>query len=302
MEEAACAGIYILPRELSPGIVRCTVVRKDEASVKTDDGLTKHTTQRITALAIIILIFALVAVALAYGWPTLVMARYHNARLFRLQAAKLLSAVSDEKASETIQTLGGQTRAVKRLRAYLHMPSSVAPHKNDAIYLLGFCNDAAIPILAETLAHSEKEARCEAIIGLAKMGPRASCTVPALEVACARSDGNERVLAAMALLRITGEREKWGGVLISNLNNPREAASYEAEEFLISLGESAVPLLVAAMDTQDVPKRRPLVRILVKIGSKREESIRALKRASTDSDEYIRRAASDALKANGANN
>lgn len=68
-----------------------------------------------------------------------------------------------------IDRLGGPTHAVGRLTTYLRMPAWIAPHQDNAAYLLGFCGDAAVMPLVQALESEQVEVRRCAAIALSKV-------------------------------------------------------------------------------------------------------------------------------------
>ena len=99
---------------------------------------------------------------------------------FWMRNATLASRLvaNDEEAAAAIEQLGGQERAVSRIKLYLRAPECMAKRRLVATVLLGYCGDSALPVL-EGLLRNE--------------------------------DGSVRQAAANALRKIRGERPEKGG-------------------------------------------------------------------------------------------
>ena len=106
------------------------------------------------------------------------------------------------EAAGVLEHLGGRGRAFRRLRTYLGMPRWAAPDRRVAVYLLGYCGEEAVPLLARTLDDLEGDVRMLAALALDRIGPGAEGIAPALRKAAEDEDMYVREAAANALAGI----------------------------------------------------------------------------------------------------
>ena len=113
---------------------------------------------------------------------------------------------AQQHAAIVLEKLGGPARALARLRSYWRAPEWIAPHKDQAVHLLGRCGAKAVPILIAALSppDSNSQKQWVAAWALAEDGPAARDAIPALEsVASQNEKGSHTWQAArIALGRI----------------------------------------------------------------------------------------------------
>ena len=195
-------------------------------------------------------------------------------------------------AKERVRTLGGRARAARRLSFYLRLPEWIAPagRKCDAAVLLGYCGEAAMPALIDTLRGPDPAARLTAVISLGRIGPPAKAAVEALEKRLDEPDPNVRLTAAIALWRITGRHEKLTAEIDRSLSEANEWVCTYAAIAIGKIGpeaKAAVPGLVAILQNRlDSPPGDIVtwewvpygVRALGQIGPAAREAIPVLER------------------------
>jgi len=140
--------------------------------------------------------------------------------------------------------LGGEERAVAKVKLYLRLPGRLAPRQDLALTILIPCGRPAVPVLVAALSHRAPEVRnsaayalsqvlsqvpdatealpalvkalgdkyvgvrYHAALALARLGPGAAEAVPALQDALLDEEESVRFAAAEALKRIRGEGPK----------------------------------------------------------------------------------------------
>lgn len=119
-------------------------------------------------------------------------------------AAQALSGET-EAADRALVRLGGQDRAVGKLRLYLRLPSSLAPHKNMAVIVLGQCYSRALSALREASRSRDQAVRRIAAAEMGLLCPSNDrATVDVLEQMKQDQDEGVRTMAEAALCSIRG--------------------------------------------------------------------------------------------------
>jgi HEAT repeat protein len=98
-----------------------------------------------------------------------------------------------------IGRLGGREWALRHLRLYLAVPGWLAPHRAEAVALLGSCGPAARERLVALLSDPEAGVRAAAASGLGLLGQGAAEAQGALIRLLSDSDAKVRTEAALAL-------------------------------------------------------------------------------------------------------
>ena len=62
-----------------------------------------------------------------------------------------------DDAVAAVEELGGPRQALDRLAAYLRMPSWIARRKQSAAFVMSFCGDGAIDVMAEAMKSAEND-------------------------------------------------------------------------------------------------------------------------------------------------
>ena len=117
---------------------------------------------------------------------------------------------------------------------------------------------AAVPVLAEVLRDTERDARVQgaAIAALGKIGPAA---VPTLMKLLQDKDASVRSAAAWALNGMHGEAKAAAAALAELLRDKDESVFYAADAALRSMGPAAIPPLRKLLDDKapQVCRRAP---------------------------------------------
>ena len=225
---------------------------------------------------------------------------------------------------QKLETLGGPKQALRRLSLYLRLPERLAPHRQQAVSLLGGCGDRALPKLLELLGHPDQNVRKMAAAGLAEIKDARAvepliaalndeyCFVRywsavglghlgdarAIEPLIGRlkdADGAVRTMAAWALVRVGDHRASQP--LITALRDDHQDVLMRcyAAEALGRLGDARAvdPLIEALKDKADV-LRCYAAGALGVLGDAR--AVAPLKAMLHDQDSTIKAAARSALQ------
>lgn len=107
--------------------------------------------------------------------------------------------IDRESMRREIENLGGSRRAAERLGHYLHLPRWVAPDRQAAAFMLGYCGRAGVPRLIDALADDDPGVRRRAAEVSGHIGPDAEEAVPALVKAIKVEDWELRAHATQSL-------------------------------------------------------------------------------------------------------
>lgn len=186
----------------------------------------------------------------------------------RIHAAHSLSTIGP-KVREVLPRIHVALRdPVPQVRMYAAVALGGVPPQDD---------DDTVKPLAEALQDPEICVRIGAAKGLARMGPGARSSIPALEAALRDEDHYVAVQAALALYKIGGRIDRVLPVLIDGLKDPNSTRRKGAAQALKELGpnaEGAVPALINALaDEENVVA---VVDALGAIGPRAEKAVPAL--------------------------
>ncbi len=118
------------------------------------------------------------------------------------RAAQVFSGET-EAADRALARLGGQDRAVGKLRFYLRLPSGLAPHKNMAVVVLGHCDSRVLAALREAARSRDRAVRRIAAAEMGLLCPSNDrATVDVLEQLKQDEDEGVRTMAEAALCSI----------------------------------------------------------------------------------------------------
>jgi hypothetical protein len=110
---------------------------------------------------------------------------------------------------DAVTGLGGPEAASRKIRTYLWLPGRLAPDKDLALTILGTCEEAGVPVLAEVVAGSEEAPlRARAACYLGCKGKMAASAVPVLQAASRDRDPEVAAAAAQALKEIKAAQER----------------------------------------------------------------------------------------------
>jgi hypothetical protein len=101
-----------------------------------------------------------------------------------------------------ILRLGGPERAAAKLDFYRRLPDWLAPHRCEAVFLLGLCGDGVVPELTRALKDKNAGVRAAAASALGRIDAKAQDAVPALVAALSDSSEDVRAYAAQSLGQI----------------------------------------------------------------------------------------------------
>lgn len=194
-----------------------------------------------------------------------------------LALPRLIAALSQKsagirrEAAEALADLGPRAgSAVPALIKALHdEDADVRLAVLAALEEIGAGSKAAVSDLTRLLSDHAPEVRTGAAYALGKLGPDAKPAVPDLQRLLASKDEVEQTVAGYALVRIA------------------------PSPMLI---QTAVPLLIRALNDETSNLRVEAATLLGQIGGGRADAKSALQKASTDPDDAVRKAAVDAAK------
>jgi len=256
-------------------------------------------------------------------------------------APTLVNALSDQvpavrhAAAISLTKIGADAKyATKTMIASLN--SGDVRDRKISIYALGRIKpdaEIAVPALLSALKDKRIEIRCYAADALGQIGPEANAAIPALKAAINDPNVNVRGYAMRALgsigqdaipvlLRLLEGKDRnlrsqavaslsRGGknirlyadaatpTLIAALRHP--ATRYYAASALETIGQAAIPSLIAALKSKNPATRLKAAHILGQIGDRSDEVITALIGALGDEDLTVRRNAAYALYHIGPN-
>ncbi len=194
--------------------------------------------------------------------------------------------------TKAVQDLGGEKQAARGLALYLRLPRSLAPHRQSAIVLLGFCGPAGTGGLTRLLGDDDPSVRRAAAASLGRAGDKRAVE-PLLE-ALSDEDCSVKIEAARSLA--AGGDRRPVPALIAALRDESSVVRTEAAAALGALGDRrAVPALVRALRDRYWTVRRAAVRSLKRTGGPAvlPEITRV---AREDPDYHVRKAAAEAIK------
>lgn len=204
-----------------------------------------------------------------------------------------------------IKKLGGQERAAKRIKQYLHSPNWLTKREDNwwaSVTTLGGCGKHGVSELValleqETLDGKEDEGKVMILGSLEAIGPEARDAIPAIIRALRDSSAMVRNHAAMALSNMPeGAAPALRHAL---LNDEDDCVRGSAAGALGVIGakEGVVPDLIRALQTDDDQlNRQIIIEALGRIGPDAKEALPVLERLSNDTNPDVRKAAAEALK------
>lgn len=157
---------------------------------------------------------------------------------------------------------------------------------------------AAIPVLIESLHDKNQVARSNAILILGEIGPKAERSVPALIEMLNGDDKRLRSVVANALAQIGAKARAAIPALIANLSED-ESLRYDACKTLISIGQTAVPPLILAAESNNPKVRLEVIYALGRIKHDAKGKTELLIKALRDPDQEVRRFAATAMSSLG---
>jgi HEAT repeat protein len=175
------------------------------------------------------------------------------------------------------------------------------------ITYLGPKAKATVPALGAALVDKDADVRRELLFALAAMGPDAAPAAPAIIKSLDDSNASNQAVAAYALGKI-GPAAKAGLPRLQEELTSADPLVRVASAFALvhvapnnePLARSAVPVLVQGLASPVAAARRGAAEALGEVGkSARAAAEKALKSATTDSDETVRKAALEALEKMG---
>ena len=98
----------------------------------------------------------------------------------RLEDVLPLFSVDALAGKESIEVLGGESRAAYALSLYLNTPRFLAPDQHKAAALLGFCGKFGVGPARSALKDDRLRVRAHAAMAISRVGPDASDAVPEL--------------------------------------------------------------------------------------------------------------------------
>jgi len=156
---------------------------------------------------------------------------------------------------------------------------------------------AAVPEIVAILGDKEPLLRRAAAEALAGIGPAAEAAAPALVAALRDPEADVRMHAAQALGRIGGPGQAAARALAGVLANREEDVSVQmfAAEALGLIGPAGVPALRSGLRHGQPVVREMSARALGGMGAEAEPAVSALIQALSDEDEWVAKAAVEAL-------
>lgn len=164
----------------------------------------------------------------------------------------------------------------------------------DRLQKVGKDAKKAVALLREDLDHKEADVRAAAATLLARLGPEAKEAAPALEKALKDPDAAVRRAATGALHKLGLIDEVV--VLIESLKETDPVVRGPAAVALGKMGAPAVAGLIEVLKSEKGDPRAAAAFALGKIGPDAKAAIPALRDMQKGADEYLRLAASQALK------
>lgn len=223
-------------------------------------------------------------------------------RPIMLEALKKADEKTVVAMLDAMATLGPQI--VPRLVSALEIEAA-RPY---VCYILGQLGPAAAPAvdgLIKVLGDKNADARNEAIMALAEIGPAAKAAVPAL-TAIVKGGEKDRFAAAYALGRIGRDAIEAKPALLALLEGDEPSLALVSAWALAHIHpecptccEKAIPVLIAGLGDPEPKFRKEAAAGLCCFGKRAERAGEALKKALKDPDADVRKAVAEALKAIG---
>jgi HEAT repeat protein len=203
-----------------------------------------------------------------------------------------------------IKTLGGEARAVRRLRAYLRLPHWLAHGRRQVPALLGACAKtepaATLDALEMALSDSDAEVRSSAAYGLSEFNLRYPPAVTLLvEVGLKHADPRVRRRSADCLGGPGSFSSRTVPALTEALKDQDAEMRYCAARALGFTGpdaRSAVPGLIEALSDGSARVRTAAAFALGELRVSTKEVVSALEKASADADYSVAAKAASALR------
>jgi hypothetical protein len=107
-----------------------------------------------------------------------------------------------------VAALGGREEAVAHIERYLRIPEKWAHSRAYAVQLLGYCSDAAVPVLIRATRDKDPSVRLYAIYYLCRKAPETPALERIAREAITDDDARVRQAAAEALEKIKAAQEK----------------------------------------------------------------------------------------------
>jgi len=180
-------------------------------------------------------------------------------------------------------------------------------------HVLSLIGRPAVPMLIETLSHSDPDLRSSAALALGKMGREADDAVPALIEALKDEDEDVRAEVQYALQRIASEgipswslpsclsavkRDKVLGEIASAILRSRgKDVTDGIEETLIKEALSQLPKAIDGLNSPEGEEREQAAADLREMGAYAKAALPALRSHLDDGDVYVRLSAAAALLA-----
>jgi len=253
--------------------------------------------------------------AVRYRVLTALAAAGPNARSAAGEVAALLrdpDPTVRQEAAVAIADIGGTTgreEALKVLQEALRTagPQITSARAVEAIGQFGEDAAAAVPALVKLVGRPSPYSRTAAIVALGGIGKPAREAVPALKAVLKSRDRTNKPHAAVALWRISGEAAGLIPALTAAIDEPamrrptapRPGPFFPPPEF----AQPPVPGMPRQVTYFYPISTRPnsealvaVIRTLGEIGPDAKPATAALKRAASDADQEVAKAAADALK------
>ena len=226
------------------------------------------------------------------------------AELTRPLIIKVMEEASPEVLHNILDALAGVgEKAVPRLIEALKV-EEVRPHAAAIIARIGPPAKAAVPGLIEALGDENPVARSEVLYAIAAIGPDAAEAVPVVIEVLDDPELEVRYAACYALAQIGEAAEPAKAKLVEHLYHADRFLSLNCALTLARIAPTcaatapkSVPILVRGLQSDEAAKRYHSAEALKQLGPLAKGAAAALKKATTDSDEGVRKAAAEALQA-----
>ncbi len=222
------------------------------------------------------------------------------------QTRRALLRVEERRgnALSAVEALGGEARAVRRLRAYLRLPHWLAHGRRQVPALLGTCARAeplaTLDALGVALGDSDAEVRSDAAYALSEFNLRYPPAVMLLvEVGLKDADPRVRCRSADSLCGPGLFSSRKVPALTEALKDQDAEVRYCAARALGFTGPdagSAVPGLIEALSDGSARVRTVAAFALGELRVSTEEVMSALGKASADADSSVASKATSALR------
>lgn len=204
-----------------------------------------------------------------------------KARESAIDALAMIGPAADRAVPMIIQAFKSPDRNLRESAAH-------------ALGNIGQPIETVVPVLIAALGDSDSAVRTRGARGLGMIGPPAAKAQAALRKALKDTNRTVASRAAWALGRLGANDEQTIAALIKMLRSSKGYAL--AAEALGKAGKPGIDALVKMLARPDAPARLLAVRSLGQIGRPAEAAAPAVRKATTDKDADVRRAAALAFK------